>query len=76
VILVLCILGWLASATFSAGTMFACMQCQFPDRPEFNAKRYREDLGTSWVFGLVFGPVGAFMGFFLSGFMEHGWRLR
>ncbi len=36
---------------------------------------YRKDLGHAIIFG-IFGPVGLFVSFVLSGFARHGWTLR
>jgi hypothetical protein len=65
--------GWLACSVFSAGAQFAHFQGEFPSL----AVRYRrQQLAEAIGFGLLFGPLSAVVAVFLTGFLEHGWRLR
>ena len=72
-ILIACIVFWLACAAVTAGMYFAESQCKFPEGAK---ERRREDMGEAWVFGIVFGPLGLVLEFFLSGFAKYGWRMR
>jgi len=70
-ILALIIVGWLICAVLTAGMSFAYFEEKYPIAK--NDKR--ENLGESLIFGLVFGPFGVIVVFFLSGFAKRGWRL-
>ncbi len=71
--ILLCILGWLACAIFTAGAFFADIQDSFPMIAKVCE---RQDLAFGLVLGLIGGPIGALVSIFLTGFFQHGWRLR
>ncbi len=64
---------WVACGIGAAGLSFAYFQGKYPT---IAATNRRADLGNALMMGLVFGPIALFAEFFLSGFGEHGWRLR
>jgi len=68
----LIISGWLVCAFFSAGIAFSYYQHKYP----FIARRdILDDAGWSILGGLVFGPIGLAVSFFLSEFAKYGvWR--
>jgi len=72
-IVLLGIILWLTSALFTTGVILAHSKGSWSI---LWPKAYREELAFGILFGLVFGPLGAILSFFLSGFMEYGWRLR
>ncbi len=61
---------WIVAGIISAGTFHAYFKGKFP-----SVYIGREDLGTALVFGLLLGPIGMLVGFFMSGFMKNGWTL-
>lgn len=69
--IILMIIGWIVCGIFAAGGLFATMQGDFS-----SDESTREDLGVALLIGLAFGPVALVLSIFLSGFYEHGWRLR
>lgn len=73
--LILAALCWLIGAAFSYAISFAYFQRSFSLLSQQNLRR---DAGSALLFGLVFGPFGMVLAFFLSGFAEHGlkWRIR
>ncbi len=64
--------AWIACGLYAAGTYFAYFQRKWPSIAIENA---REDLASAVLFGIT-GPVGAFVGFFMSGFNRYGWSVR
>lgn len=72
-IFVLGVLGWLACTIYFAGTAFAYFQGEYASIASFTR---RQDMGFAWGIGLLGGPISAAVGFFFSGFNQHGWRLR
>ena len=66
------ILGWLVCGIGGAGIFIAYFQRKFP---LIAMESYKQDLTGGIIWGLL-GPVGLVLGFFLSGFMKHGWGLR
>ena len=71
--IVLAVFLWLGCGFIGAGWAFAYAENQFvvPGRDT-----RRESLGFSLVLALIGGPVFMVTAFLLSGFAEHGWRLR
>jgi hypothetical protein len=66
-------LAWIACGVVTSGWMFADFQRDTAWGAEFNAKYRRRDAGFALFWGFAFGPIGLVVGFFLSGFAEHGW---
>jgi hypothetical protein len=64
---------WIAPSPITAGICFAYFQAKFPSIAKQDR---REDLGFAWFLALLSGPVGLVVELFMSGFAEHGWRLR
>lgn len=67
------ILGWFVCAVLSTGILLADMQGSFPGLAQ---EYYRKDLALAVGLSLIFAPIALVMGFFLSGFCQHGWQLR
>lgn len=67
------IAAWALCGIAAAGFEVAYFQGKY----KLSAKsEYREDLGHSLMFGLLFGPVALIVSFFAGGFGKYGWRLR
>jgi uncharacterized membrane protein YedE/YeeE len=64
---------WLACGVYAAGAEFAYFQGRFPMLAK---EDYRTDLGTAFLIGLLFGPIGAVCATFYTGFLHYGWRLK
>jgi hypothetical protein len=60
--------GWLICSLATTGMWVGYFNTKYP-------WGYRRDLSSGILFGLVFGPLGTFTAFFLSNFMQYGWRL-
>jgi len=56
------IFAWLICGVLFWGMWFAYFQGKFP---EIADEDYRENLGLAVFFGLIFGPLGLFVWFFL-----------
>lgn len=67
------VIVWLACAVLTAGMDFAYFQGKFPTIAK---ESRREHMGSAWLSGLLFGPLGTVIVFFCTGFAKHGWRLR
>ena len=67
------VLFWLFCGVIAAGIFFADVQGGFPSIAK---EYYREDLGLSVGVGLIAGPFALVVALFMSGFCQHGWRLR
>lgn len=73
------IIFWLVTypvcALVCTGWFYACTVGRYPSK----YASYREDMGWALVFGMVYGlggPLGVAMAYLLTGFAEHGWRLK
>lgn len=64
---------WLICGLGAAGLYFAYFQGEYPNSAKDD---YRKDLADGFLFGLIFGPIALLVGFFRSGFAQHGWRLK
>ena len=64
---------WLICSFAAYGFLFAYDQCHFPN---IAAKDRRSDMAFDLGLSLAFGPIVLVMSFFLTGFWEHGWRLK
>lgn len=71
--LIVVICAWIACGVGTAGITFAYFQDSYPTIAK---QTRRQDLAFSCFLGGLFGPIGLVISFFLSGFAEHGWRLR
>lgn len=72
-LIVACIVGWLACAVATAGISFAYVKGRILGMAE---EYYREQLCYAWVFGIVLGPIGLVVAIIDSGFCKYGWRLK
>lgn len=70
--IVIFVVFWLLCGLLEAGMNFAYFQDKYPNHAE---RDKREDLGDALLMGLMYGPIGATIEFFESGFAEYGWRL-
>lgn len=59
---------WLMCGVVSAGILVAYFNGKYE-------QDFRKDLSEGLLWGLIGGPITMLMGFFLSGFCRHGWRL-
>lgn len=67
----LILIFWLVCGYYGAGMLFSMMQYGFPGMAR---EQRRQDASFAIFIGL-FGPIALVIGFFLSGFAEHGvWR--
>lgn len=65
---------WIACGIFNAGADNAYWRGRFPDL--YTTAVYgRDGCADSLGRGLVFGPVGAIMSPFMTGFFQYGWTL-
>jgi hypothetical protein len=67
---------WVISAITATGWLFAHIQGSAPNVAD---ELGRENLGMSVLFGMlcgILGPFGVLMAWLVTGFAEHGWRLR
>ncbi|MDE1971118.1 MAG: hypothetical protein KGI50_06125 [Patescibacteria group bacterium] len=62
------IVGWLACAVLVCGIFTADSQA----KSHYPGEKFREDLGFGLAFGLLFGPFGLAVLFFVTGFAQHG----
>ena len=68
-LLISCIIAWLVCAIITASAALGHFQRSCPSMAKI---AYRDDLAMSWLFGLIFGPLGLIISFFMSGFCRHG----
>ena len=74
--LILYLIGAVLSWVCIAGWFFADVQGEYP---YWAKKRARHDLGSSVALGFVFAlswPVGLPLTYCVTGFAQHGWRLK
>lgn len=62
------LVAWLACAVGAAGFIYASLEHIYSEP--------REHLGFALCIGLLGGPISFVLGFMLTGFGHHGWRLR
>ncbi len=67
------IIGWLACGVVTATGTFAYIQQEFALIAE---ESRREDLCTSWMIGLIAGPLALIVTFALTGAYKHGFKWR
>lgn len=70
------IVVWIASSLVATGWFFAYIQGSFPGLAQ---EHWRDDMGHSALNGMLcglFGPIGILLCWLLTGFAQHGWRLR
>ena len=60
---------WFLCASLTAGFILADTQAKYP---RFAEEFYRDDLGLSWLFVLVGGPIVLVISIFMTGFYQHG----
>jgi hypothetical protein len=73
-IVALLIALYIVCSVISTGWLFA-----YERHSDTRAASLREDLGWCWMFGLFCGfggPVGVIVVWLMTGFGEHGWRLK
>ncbi len=61
----------LVSAVITYGMLFARWHKAYP---AIAKESYRENMSTAMLVGLLFGPIGTFTCFFLTGFCEYGFK--
>jgi len=63
----------LSCAVLSAGMVFAYVQKEWSSLAK---EEYRQDLSKSWGISLIGGPISLAVAFFMTGFVEHGFKWR
>lgn len=70
----LLILAWCVAGLPGLGWNLANAKARWG--PAFWEQEYRQQLGFYLVYVFLFGPIFSFLSYFMTGFAEHGWRLR
>lgn len=70
-IVIAVLLAWLACTILAAGISFAYLQGRYPS---IATQDYREDMGVSWLFAIVGGPLAFIVILFTTGFAKYGVR--
>lgn len=74
-VILLLVACWLPCSIICAGLFFAHVRKKYSQAGDSP----REDLGMAVAVGSLYGiigPLGVVIAFLLTGFAEHGWRLR
>ena len=75
-IIILIIISYVICSILCTGFFFANFQSQFP---EIAVKKKRQDLAVAVLIGLFSGLlsiIGVGVAYLLTGFGEHGWRIK
>ena len=70
------VVGYLVCAFICYGLFFANLQGEFPSASGFE---YKEQMASSAIIGILagfFGPIGILMVILMTGFAQHGFKVK